>query len=77
MVQKYCDQYKIGEYTDLALALMMQESGGAEPDPMQAAEGSYGLYCIQTKIIMVDTAIVQEEFQKDMENVQLTLEFRN
>ena len=29
------------------------------------------------KIIMVDTAIVQEEFQKDMENVQLTLEFRN
>ena len=26
-VQKYCDQYKIGEYTDLALALMMQESG--------------------------------------------------
>ena len=49
MVQKYCDQYKIGEYTDLALALMMQESGGAEPDPMQAAEGSYGLYCIQTK----------------------------
>lgn len=43
MVQKYCDQYKIGEYTDLALALMMQESGGAEPDPMQAAEGSHGL----------------------------------
>ena len=24
-------------------------SVGAEPDPMQAAEGSYGLYCIQTK----------------------------
>lgn len=49
VVQKYCDQYKIGEYTDLALALMMQESGGAEPDPMQAAEGSYGLYCLKTK----------------------------
>lgn len=49
VVQKYCDQYKIGEYTDLALALMMQESGGAEPDLMQAAEGSYGLYCLKTK----------------------------
>lgn len=49
IVQKYCDKYKIGDYTDLALALMMQESGGAEPDPMQAAEGSYGLYCLKTK----------------------------
>lgn len=48
-VQKYCDKYGIGDYTDLALALMMQESGGAEPDPMQAAEGSYGLYCLKTK----------------------------
>lgn len=48
-VQKYCDKYNIGDYTDLALALMMQESGGAEPDPMQAAEGSYGLYCLKTK----------------------------
>lgn len=48
-VQKYCDKYKIGDYTDLALALMMQESGGNEPDPLQAAEGSYGLYCLKTK----------------------------
>lgn len=48
-VQKYCDKYKIGEYTDLALALMMQESGGNEPDPLQAAESSYGLYCLKTK----------------------------
>ena len=46
MVQKYCDKYKISEYCDLALALMMAESGGREPDPMQAAEGAYGLYCL-------------------------------
>lgn len=49
MVQKYCDKYKISEYCDLALALMMAESGGREPDPMQAAEGAYGLYCLVTK----------------------------
>lgn len=48
-VEKYCSKYGIGDYTDLALALMMQESGGAEPDPMQAAEGGYGLYCLKTK----------------------------
>ena len=48
-VNKYCSQYKIGEYTDLALALMQAESGGCEPDPMQAAEGAYGLYCLKTK----------------------------
>ena len=29
-VNKYCSQYKIGEYTDLALALMQAESGGCE-----------------------------------------------
>jgi len=49
MVSNYCSKYKIGEYTDLALALMMAESGGTEPDPMQAAEGVYGLYCLKTK----------------------------
>lgn len=49
MVRKYCDKYGIAEYTDLALALMQAESGGSEPDPMQAAEGAYGLYCLKTK----------------------------
>ena len=49
MVSTYCSKYKIGEYNDLALALMMAESGGSEPDPMQAAEGAYGLYCLKTK----------------------------
>lgn len=49
MVQKYCTKYKIGGYTDLALALMQVESSGNEPDPMQASEGAYGLYCLKTK----------------------------
>lgn len=49
VVQKYCSQYGIEEYTDLALALMQVESGGNEPDPMQAGEGPFGEYCLKTK----------------------------
>lgn len=45
MVTQYCTKYKIPGYVDLALALMQVESSGNEPDPMQAAEGAYGLYC--------------------------------
>lgn len=48
IVRKYCKKYKIPQYEDAVLALMMIESGGSEPDPMQAAEGSDG-YCIKTK----------------------------
>lgn len=48
-VRKYAKKYGIEEYVPLALALMQQESGGSEPDPMQAAEGAYGLYCLKTK----------------------------
>lgn len=49
MVSQYCTKYKIPDYVDLALALMQAESSGSEPDPMQAAEGAYGLYCLKTK----------------------------
>lgn len=49
MVSQYCTKYNIPDYVDLALALMQAESSGNEPDPMQAAEGAYGLYCLKTK----------------------------
>ena len=46
----FCLLYtSIPGYVDLALALMQVESSGNEPDPMQAAEGAYGLYCLKTK----------------------------
>lgn len=48
-VETYCDKYGIAEYVDLALALIATESSGNEPDPMQAAEGAYGLYCLKTQ----------------------------
>lgn len=48
-VTQYCTKYNIPDYVDLALALIQVESSGNEPDPMQAAEGAYGLYCLRTK----------------------------
>lgn len=38
MIQKYANEYGIGEYTDLIKAVMMQESGGRGKDPMQSSE---------------------------------------
>ena len=77
MVTQYCTKYKIPGYVDLALALMQVESSGNEPDPMQAAEGAYGLYCLKQKIIVVDIAIVRTGFHPDMENVPSMQECRN
>ncbi|CDQ20911.1 lysozyme family protein [Halobacillus karajensis] len=41
-VAMYAEQEGIGEYTDILLALMMQESGGRGKDPMQASESLCG-----------------------------------
>lgn len=41
-IQSELDKYDKGEYTDLILALMMQESGGRGSDPMQASESKCG-----------------------------------
>lgn len=40
-VEKYTKQYGIPEYKNLVYAVMMQESGGKESDPMQASECVY------------------------------------
>ena len=40
-VENAASQYGMAEYTDLILALMMQESSGQGPDVLQASEGSY------------------------------------
>lgn len=41
LIQKYANQYGIGEYTELIKAVMMQESGGRGTDPMQCSESPY------------------------------------
>lgn len=40
-VERMASQYGMTEYTDLILALMMQESSGNGPDVMQSSEGAY------------------------------------
>ena len=39
LVSRNCAKYGIPQYTDLALAVMQQESGGTGGDPMQCSEG--------------------------------------
>lgn len=41
LVSQYCTQYGISGYTNLALAVMQQESGGSGSDPMQCSECGY------------------------------------
>lgn len=40
-VENAASQYGMAEYTDLILALMMQESSGRGPDVLQSSEGAY------------------------------------
>ncbi|OIK14221.1 hypothetical protein BIV60_11980 [Bacillus sp. MUM 116] len=41
VVKKFAEEFGIGDYTELLLALMQQESGGTGLDPMQASEGAF------------------------------------
>lgn len=41
LVVKYCEKYEIGDYVDLALAMIEQESSGNPPDIMQSEESPY------------------------------------
>ena len=40
-VERIAGRYGMGQYVELILAVMMQESGGLVPDVMQAAEGAF------------------------------------
>lgn len=41
VIQRYAEEYGIPEYVQVIQAIMMQESGGRGPDPMQASECPY------------------------------------
>ena len=41
IIYDYCKRYKIGKYSELALAIMQQESDGFGPDVMQSSECGY------------------------------------
>ena len=41
LIQVYAMEHGIPEYTELIMAVMMQESGGQSGDPMQASECAF------------------------------------
>lgn len=72
--------FGLGEYTELVLALMMQESGGKGNDPMQASESFCGsIGCITDPQLSIEKGVlhfknVLEQANKD---VKLTLQSYN
>ena len=56
-VQRIAAKYGMSQYTELILAVMMQESGGRGSDPMQAAEGGFN-----TKYPHVPNGITDPEY---------------
>lgn len=52
-----CKKYDIEDYVSLLQAIMMQESGGKENDPMQASESGYN-----TKYPRVPNGITDPEY---------------
>ena len=92
LIQKYAKQYGIPEYVELIKAVMMQESGGRELDPMQAAEGSFNTryphepngiqdpeYSIQCGVQELKAALISAEVENpiDMEHIKLALQGYN
>lgn len=70
----------LGEYTELILALMMQESGGKGNDPMQSSESFCGsIGCITDPQLSIEKGVLH--FKKVLESankdVKLTLQSYN
>lgn len=58
IIERYANEHGIGEYVAVIMAIMMQESGGAGTDPMQASEsycGSVG--CITDPEISIEQGV--------------------
>lgn len=73
-------KYGLSEYTELVLALMMQESGGWGNDPMQASESFCGrIGCITDPQTSIEKGILhfKSVLEKANYDVQLTLQSYN
>src|SRR5699024_9688309 len=58
LVKKYAKQYDVADYTDVLLAMMMQESGGRGDDPMQASETYCGeIGCIEDPEVSIKQGV--------------------
>jgi len=91
-ISQYAAQYGIPEYVGLIMAVMMQESGGAGSDPMQAAECGYNtrfpnvpngitdpIYSIEIGVHELADALTAAgvENPADLEHIKLALQGYN
>lgn len=91
-IQKYANQYGIGEYVELVKAVMMQESGGKGNDPMQSSQCPYNkkyprkpngitdpVYSIECGVQALKAALEEAETENpiDMEHIKLALQGYN
>ena len=73
-------KYSMSEYTDVLLALMMQESGGRGSDPMQSSESYCGsIGCITDPDTSIEKGILhfKNVFEKANKDIKLTLQSYN
>ena len=92
IIQQYAKEHGIPEYTDLIMAVMMQESGGQGLDPMQASECSFNTrylhhagsivdpeYSINVGIQNLAACLKAANVQSpiDMDNIKLALQGYN
>ena len=92
IIQQYAKEHGIPEYTDLIMAVMMQESGGKGLDPMQASECSFNTrflhhpgsivdpeYSINVGIQNLAACLNAADVQSpiDMDNIKLALQGYN
>lgn len=92
VIQKYADQYGIGEYAELLMAVMMQESGGRGNDPMQSSQSPYNKkyprkpngikepeYSIACGVQALKAELTEAEVESpiDMERIKLALQGYN
>jgi len=79
-VEEYANDYGVGDYVGVILALMMQESGGRGNDPMQASESLCGAVgCIQNTEQSIEQGV--KYFSQVLESadgdIKLTLQSYN
>jgi hypothetical protein len=80
IVEKYAQQYGIGEYVGIILALMQQESGGRGNDPMQSSESFCGsIGCISDSETSIDKGVLhfKSVLEKANYDIKLTLQSYN
>lgn len=79
-IQRELEKYGQGQYTNLILALMMQESGGRGNDPMQASESKCGyIGCITSPSESITYGVKHflHVLESAGEDIKLTLQSYN